>query len=434
MSIAPPAGSTFNLANFEFIPDAVHGAIYFRGVERWEKFPAGVAGQVLKTNGPGFDPNWLTVPGGGDMLRTTYDPLLEAGDAFDLANMRISLETQGDVLIRGALGWERLPASTAGRVLTTNGGGSSASFADPSGDMLAATFDPGGVADDAFDFANMFITGEATGDILTRGSGGDWERIPVPGTAGRTIVSGAGTVAPTWELAPLSTGHVNGAQLTRPTAATVSIAAGQVRDDVDETNIRWASPLTVDLTASGAGGLDTGSEAASTWYDVYAIEGTSAPAGLFVVSGGAPVLPVGYTQKRLIGKVRNDGSSNLIDFSQQGSGTSRIYLWLSSESSRAVLTAGAAGAPTSVDCSTLCPPSTDHIILTAKNISSTQPLSLYQTTGGAVLETFATSAGGGSSPVTRELHFPVSSQAIAYSYPAAGGDADIFVRGFVEDL
>jgi len=76
-----------------------------------------------------------------------------------------------------------------------------------------------------------------------------------------------------------------------------------------------ASDLSVAITASGVNGLDAGSEAANTWYYLWLIKQTASPftvAGLLSASSTAPTMPAGYTHSRLIGAVRNDGSSNFI--------------------------------------------------------------------------------------------------------------------------
>lgn len=74
----------------------------------------------------------------------------------------------------------------------------------------------------------------------------------------------------------------------------------------------------VSITASGANGLDSGAEAASTWYFIWCIRNpaTATTAGLLSTSSTAPTMPSGYTYKGLIGAVRNDGSSNFIQFYQ----------------------------------------------------------------------------------------------------------------------
>lgn len=81
-----------------------------------------------------------------------------------------------------------------------------------------------------------------------------------------------------------------------------------------------ASDLTLDITASGKNGLDTGAEAADTWYYIWMIynPGTQETAGLLSASATSPTLPSGFTKKRLVGAVRNNGSSDFILFVQRG--------------------------------------------------------------------------------------------------------------------
>jgi hypothetical protein len=80
-----------------------------------------------------------------------------------------------------------------------------------------------------------------------------------------------------------------------------------------------AVSVTADVTVSGANGLDTGSEGASTWYYLWAIWNptTNTVAALLSASGTTPTLPSGYTFKALAGVVYNDGSSNFTAFWQQ---------------------------------------------------------------------------------------------------------------------
>jgi len=75
----------------------------------------------------------------------------------------------------------------------------------------------------------------------------------------------------------------------------------------------------VDITASGVNGLDTGSEAPNAWYAIFMIRNpdTEQVAGLLSLSPTAPTMPSGFTQKRLIGFVRNDVSSNFMWFRQK---------------------------------------------------------------------------------------------------------------------
>ena len=71
--------------------------------------------------------------------------------------------------------------------------------------------------------------------------------------------------------------------------------------------------VTVNLagTVGAPGGLDTGAEAASTWYYIWLIFNGTTVAALFSASFTSPVLPAGYTFKALVGAIFNNASSNL---------------------------------------------------------------------------------------------------------------------------
>jgi len=91
--------------------------------------------------------------------------------------------------------------------------------------------------------------------------------------------------------------------------------------------------LTIDLTASGANGLDTGSEAVSVWYHLWVIaKADGTVAGLFSAAATAPTLPTGYAFKAYVGAVYNNASGNLNTLYQHGS-------WVTSYSNR-ILDAG----------------------------------------------------------------------------------------------
>lgn len=115
--------------------------------------------------------------------------------------------------------------------------------------------------------------------------------------------------------------------------------------------------VTADITASGANGLDTGAEAASTFYHLWAIGKSDATfAVLLSTSGSSPTMPSGYTFKRLIGGVPNDGSSNFIPFHHSRNG------WVRYKVSGAigyggvqVLSGGTATSATAIDLTKAVP-------------------------------------------------------------------------------
>lgn len=104
------------------------------------------------------------------------------------------------------------------------------------------------------------------------------------------------------------------------TNVTVSASAVSVQNGSgDFINLNSVN-ATANIASSGAGGLDTGTEAASTWYYVFVIYDptTQNVAALISVSASAPVMPSGYTYSRRVGAIRNDAASNLWRTSQKG--------------------------------------------------------------------------------------------------------------------
>lgn len=105
------------------------------------------------------------------------------------------------------------------------------------------------------------------------------------------------------------------------TAATVDIDADAVvLFDTDGNPKRFTSlNETLNIANSGANGLDTGSEANSTWYYIHAIGKTDDTLdGLFSTSATAPTLPSGYTYSGLLGAIYNNSSGDLIRVLQRG--------------------------------------------------------------------------------------------------------------------
>ena len=84
----------------------------------------------------------------------------------------------------------------------------------------------------------------------------------------------------------------------------------------DGTNVYdVAVNITIDITASGADGLDTGSEANAIYY-VHVIYNGTTVAGLLSLSSTSPTMPSGYTYSGVSGFIRNTG--DIVDFKQYG--------------------------------------------------------------------------------------------------------------------
>lgn len=158
-------------------------------------------------------------------------------------------------------------------------------------------------------------------------------------------------------------------------ASTITIATGQWRDSTNVDTITVSSPLTVDITVSGAGGRsEAAAEASNTWYYPYLIKKSSdgtVNAVLSTVneaSSGSITMPSGYDLKRQLPfAVRNNGSSNFLKFYVANGWPYRpMIMWDDpsiADATYAVLSAGTAttafsnpGGGTNVSCSGFIPP------------------------------------------------------------------------------
>ena len=109
--------------------------------------------------------------------------------------------------------------------------------------------------------------------------------------------------------------------------------------------------VTVDITASGANGLDTGSEANSTWYYGHIIYNptTDTVAGLLSLSWTSPTLPSGYTFSAPIGAVYNASDGNFRPCDQDG----LSVLW---RTYGRVVSSGTESSPTATSVGSFAPP------------------------------------------------------------------------------
>ncbi len=179
-------------------------------------------------------------------------------------------------------------------------------------------------------------------------------------------------VAATASTTGLPANYLKGGLPRYNTAAQIIIPDGTTaRNSTDSYDITLGADITIDITTSGAAGLDTGSEASNTWYYVYLIGDSSAvnnPSALLSVTNeadtGSITLPSGYDIKRQYPlAVRNDGSSNFLRFYCPELGYVRYQAQTSNYNGSTnqtgtnnVLSAGSATSYTNVDFSSFTPP------------------------------------------------------------------------------
>lgn len=117
-------------------------------------------------------------------------------------------------------------------------------------------------------------------------------------------------------------GTVKNLVVAYASASSVTVTADELvlSDTSNQKANIYSVSETIEITTSGASGLDTGAEAANTIYYLWIIRKSSDGTvnGLMSLSSTAPTMPAGYDQKALVSAVGNNNSSNFISFTQTG--------------------------------------------------------------------------------------------------------------------
>jgi hypothetical protein len=197
--------------------------------------------------------------------------------------------------------------------------------------------------------------------------------------------------------------------------------------------------LTVAITATGANGrnVDT-AEQSNKWYAVFVIKNptSGAVAGFLINQNdlGTFTFPAGYTKKRRVGWIRNDGSSNLRSGYYSGLGSYRPWLYNVSRSSLLALSAGSSTVFANVDISEWIPPTSITALI--NNYFDPSGVSFYQIRpdGSAVADPpiFAYESTDGSN--TTFVVETNTTQIIEYKVDNIIDDLSIYVIGFFDEV
>lgn len=257
--------------------------------------------------------------------------------------------------------------------------------------------------------------------------------------AGVTSVVGAlNTILDLAYVAAVS--KVVGCQVAYATASTVTIAFGIARS-YDYVIDIICGGVTVDITVAGAGGLDTGAEAVSTWYSVWVIAdvaGVNPVVGMLstAVDPGGITLPAGYTHARRVGWVRNDGSGDFLPFVYVGQNSDKVCWFDADRSDRSVISNGTAIVWAAVSVAALVPPSlqTRMVQLTLEHDAAFGDILEMRrgpaTTGDAQGHHMQVFGHG-----TMTMDFPIDGQEFDYRLSSATGDGlSAWVAGFNDDM
>jgi hypothetical protein len=165
--------------------------------------------------------------------------------------------------------------------------------------------------------------------------------------------------------------YINGMRMAFASTTTFTVSQGLCRNSTNVNDINIGLPLnvaatqtgelpvdvgagvvTVDITTQGAGGLDNGTIAASTFYAVHAVgDSFGLMPGSVVISLSVtdPLLPAGYDMFRRIGFIKTDGAVHVLAFRQEGVTADRWMWW--DVAIATSITAGASATFASVDAS-----------------------------------------------------------------------------------
>lgn len=197
------------------------------------------------------------------------------------------------------------------------------------------------------------------------------------------------------------------------------------------------SDIVVDLASSGAGGLDDGTEAADTFYEVWLHRGLAGYTATFSVLGNAPVVPRGYGwgSAKVPLVVRNDSSSHILAFDCPTWGNITYREWADAAPFE-VLNAGTSTTWANVDCSSIIP-SNSMIGMINFDLNASSTFSGIQSVRIRKDGTSSTGAIVGKSQNStflflndKELEVPLVSSVFEYMVDVAQMSLSAYVLGF----
>lgn len=122
--------------------------------------------------------------------------------------------------------------------------------------------------------------------------------------------------------------------------------------------------VTIDVTASGVNGLDTGAKSSSTWYHMWIISNSRGIVkGLLSTSASNPTLPRGYRCKAYVGAIYNNNSDYFISYYQNDK-----LVW--AEKSCPLAMTAFPTNPSSVDLSASVPSTAVSVILELSGLTT----------------------------------------------------------------
>lgn len=221
-------------------------------------------------------------------------------------------------------------------------------------------------------------------------------------------------------------GPISGLRSQSTGTTTLRIGDGSARDTTDTVTITVPTGTTrdVSLTASGAGGLDTGSIQANTSYALWIVVSSSGTvAGTLSLSFSAPTVSSGSKFRR-IGAIVTDADSQLAAFTQSGNSNARTVAYSGTPTVLRLVNAQASTSWTDLDLAPGYPISADQA-----SIEVTPSGGDTQVRGSSGDPPITVSTG----PTVLGLTPPAGTTKGSWR-TAAGASTTIWLRGFSEQL
>ncbi len=217
----------------------------------------------------------------------------------------------------------------------------------------------------------------------------------------------------------------------------INIGVGQCRDSTNTYDMVNSASISVDNTASGLNGLDTGSVAASTLYYVHLVtdpvSGNTA-GGLLSLSATAPTMPFGYSAFRMIGFAVTDSSSDFLLMQNAGNNNARVFTYDVPQATS--VTAGNSASYAAITLTTLVPANYAQLPVlvecnwTANAAADTLALQGVNATGDTV-KYIAPVAGATAHTLVRDyVNAEIASSVPKINYKVSAGTVAVNVAGF----
>lgn len=216
----------------------------------------------------------------------------------------------------------------------------------------------------------------AAGDraVAVQLASGTWAVFSYQRASGQPVVAQVGVYVGQATGLTITNGPTPGSQMVvKATQALIPAVSG------NSVQLRAAVNATCSSSASGAGGLDTGSVAVSTTYSIWLIDNGTAPQCILHAGFTTPALPGGYTYQLWVGSISTDavGGGNFYRMLQVGQYAEFTVIGSTNTSRYPEIYSGALGASTAGGMSpltvtglaTLAPSAATRVRVQLSNIS-----------------------------------------------------------------